>query len=314
MVSTVSAAGKITDVAGKASGVLGSIADYWGLGRWLDRRSRSKDVDAAVERYESLYGTGMPDEVRDLLYAKYVAESRKLDNLTEVLSIVRDARRGRDDTGTMPQQDWLDAFEDGASHAYDDEVRAMWAQLLAGELDHPGSFSKRTLRTLTDMNAEEAELFRRVCACSVEWRVWNHFTDDSGHWYRMPLLASYSEPVDDRLDFDDMDANGLWKEEIAPLEDAQLLSQTNGWLYATGTGPATYLQIRYQGRSGGPWRTLTLRSVNQMETARFGSGIAFTKTGQELSSLCDDTFATSGYLPGLIDDIRYRMGLETVEC
>lgn len=113
VVSAVGSTGRITDVAGKASGVLGSIADYWGLGRWLDRRSRSKDVDAAVERYESLYGTGMPDEVRDLLYAKYVAESRRLDNLTEVLSILRDARRGRDDTGTKPQQDWLDAFEDG---------------------------------------------------------------------------------------------------------------------------------------------------------------------------------------------------------
>ena len=184
MISAVSAAGKIVDVAEKGSGVLGRIADYWGLGRALDRRSRAKDVDAAVKLYESLYGTDAPDKLKDLLYTKYITESRKLDNLVEVLSIVSEARRGKNNAGTMPQQDWLDAFEDGASHAYEDEIRTLWARLLDEEITSAGSFSKRTLATLKGMNGMEARKLRILCSWSVE------IQDQTGRWIPVPLLQS----------------------------------------------------------------------------------------------------------------------------
>ena len=178
--------GGIANVAGKGSGVLGSIADYWGLGRALERRSRSKGVDAAVKVYESLYGIEMPEEVKDLVYAKYLTESRKQDNLIEVFSIVRDARQRKEEAGTVPQKDCLDAFEDGASHAYDDEVRALWAHLLTGEIDKPGSFSKRAIRILRDMSIHEATLFRRLCSWCIE-----AYFPSSKEWIPIPVTAPW---------------------------------------------------------------------------------------------------------------------------
>ena len=265
VVSTVSAAGKITDVAGKASGVLGSIADYWGLGRWLDRRSRAKDVDAAVKLYESLYGTDAPDKLKDLLYTKYITESRKLDNLVEVLSIVSEARRGKNNAGTMPQQDWLDAFEDGASHAYEDEIRTLWARLLDEEITSAGSFSKRTLATLKGMNGMEARKLRILCSWSVE------IQDQTGRWIPVPLLQSPLECG--------AGANGIPLSEISMLEDAGLTTQM------PGHAPDVYVQ---------PDSTCSIR-INTMPASLHNKSdhllvyrptYAFTSIGIQLSKLC----------------------------
>ena len=299
VISAVSAAGKIVDVAEKGSGVLGHIADYWGLGRWLDRRSRSKDVDAAVKVYESLYGTDMPKELKDLVYAMYLTEARKLGNVIEVFSIVRGSRRGRENDGTVPERPWLDVYFDGASHAYDGDVRAMWAQLLNGEIDSPGSFSMRALRTLTDMSANEAELFRYLCSWSVEWR-----TEDRDRWRPLPLLATQTDNLGDGTVY----ANGPWHRELAPLEHANLTSQANGDVYAGDIAFESPLHMRY--RSQGKWVELTLKPTNA--SSRFGSGYAFTAVGVELSALCDSELGSADGLEELVTEYAEMGGYEIV--
>lgn len=302
VVSAVGAAGKIADTVGKGSGVLGRIADYWGLGRWLDRRSRSKDVDAAVERYKSLYGKDADDGVKDLLYAKYITESRRLDNLTEVFSIVRDARRGRDDAGTVPQPDWLDAFEDGASHAYDDEVRAMWAQLLAGELDRPGSFSKRTMRTLSDMSQDEANTFRAACEWGVEWCV------EGKSWHPLPLQATTEQPDG----FICISGNGMLKFELAELSDLNLISRSGDDLYSEWIDCNHPLLIRYKDNADTVILTLETNSKVHKQHV-FGCGYTFTTTGRELSKLCE--IGCSGEADSLVRIYANKTGYTiTNEC
>ncbi|WP_288439453.1 DUF2806 domain-containing protein [uncultured Bifidobacterium sp.] len=265
VISAIGVGKKIADVTEKSSGVLARIVDYWGLGRYLDRRSRAKDVDAAVAQYESLYGTDMPDDLKDLLYTKYLAETRRLDNLAEVLSIVREARRGKNDAGTIPQQDWLDAFEDGASHAYEDEIRTLWAQLLDAEITSAGSFSKRTIATLKGMNGMEARKLRILCSWSVE------IQDQTGRWVPIPLLQSPLECG--------AGANGIPLSEISMLEDAGLTTQM------PGHAPDVYVQ---------PDSTCSIR-INTMPASLHNKSdhllvyrptYAFTSIGIQLSKLC----------------------------
>ncbi len=49
-------------------------------------------------------------------------------------------------------------------NASDDDVSGHFAHLLAGELQSPGSFRKRTLSILSDMNADEAHAFQVFCS------------------------------------------------------------------------------------------------------------------------------------------------------
>lgn len=264
VISAVSAAGKV-DVAEKGSGVLGRIADYWGLGRALDRRSRAKDVDAAVKLYESLYGADAPDKLKDLLYTKYITESRKLDNLVEVLSIVSEARRGKNNAGTMPQQDWLDAFEDGASHAYEDEIRTLWARLLDEEITSAGSFSKRSLVTLKGMNGTEARKLRVLCSWSVEIR------DQTGRWVPVPLLQSPLECG--------AGANGIPLSEVSMLEDAGLTTQMPGHAPDVYVPPNSTCVIRVNATQA------TLRNDSD-QLRGYRPTYAFTSIGIELAKLC----------------------------
>lgn len=292
MVSAVGAAGKIADTVGKGSGVLGRIADYWGLGRALDRRLRSKDIDAAVARYESLYEADMPDELKDLVYAKYLTEARKLDNLTEVLSIVRDARQRKEEAGTMPQKDWLDAFEDGASHAYDDEVRALWAHLLTGEIDKPGSFSKRAIRILRDMSIHEATLFRRLCSWCIE-----AYSPSSKEWIPMPVTAPWISTTN---------ADALTMSDIRELEHVGVVDrQIPGGRTKLFLKPHSTTSIRINGVPSGVNNDCDVLLCYIPE-------IEMTSIGIELSKLCSlgnaETDFVSTIKTMLTTSVRSMMG------
>ena len=260
VVSAVGAAGGIADVVGKGSGVLGSIADYWGLGRALERRSRSKDVDAAVKVYEFLYGREMPDEVKDLVYAKYLTESRKQDNLDEVFSIVRDARRGRENDGTVPQKAWLDTYLDGASHAYDDKEQKLWAKLMDDELDHPGRFPKRILGVLSMMDGREAHAFSRFCS----YCVWAYTGTPEMNPYIQPMAG------EDRFG----------SETIDLLVGAGLLSRTR-W---------AYVSIPVGGRMLVEGTRGMYEISNPCDHAidyTFAGELSLTPTGTSIAQLCD---------------------------
>lgn len=72
--------------------------------------------------------------------------------------------------------DWLSGFIDTTSGVFDEQMQDLWARILAGELEHPGSYSKRTLSILRDLTQEEARTFERMAACVV-------FSDDDAYLY-----------------------------------------------------------------------------------------------------------------------------------
>ncbi len=45
---------------------------------------------------------------------------------------------------------------------YDDEAQGLWAKLIAGEINHPGSYSVRTIEVLKTLTKEEAKLFQDI--------------------------------------------------------------------------------------------------------------------------------------------------------
>ncbi len=58
--------------------------------------------------------------------------------------------------------DWMLLFLDHAKKVSDDEMRGLWAKILAGEVTEPGRYAKRTLSFLSTLSREEAELFTTV--------------------------------------------------------------------------------------------------------------------------------------------------------
>ena len=59
----------------------------------------------------------------------------------------------------MVEDDWLVNFFDKSRIVSDDQMQDLWARVLSGEANAPGSFSKRTVNTLADLDRSDAELF-----------------------------------------------------------------------------------------------------------------------------------------------------------
>jgi Protein of unknown function (DUF2806) len=62
-----------------------------------------------------------------------------------------------------PTSDWMAEFIDLCKNASDARMQDLWARVLAGETQRPGSFSIRALFTLKTLLPSEAKQFRKAC-------------------------------------------------------------------------------------------------------------------------------------------------------
>ena len=61
------------------------------------------------------------------------------------------------------EDDWLVNFFDKSRIVSDNEMQDLWSRVLAGEANVPGTYSKRTVNFLSDLDKAEADLFTKLC-------------------------------------------------------------------------------------------------------------------------------------------------------
>lgn len=61
------------------------------------------------------------------------------------------------------EDDWLTNFFDKCRIVSDDQMQSLWAKVLAGEANSPGTYSKRTVNFLGSLDKADAELFSSIC-------------------------------------------------------------------------------------------------------------------------------------------------------
>lgn len=59
-------------------------------------------------------------------------------------------------------------FFDAAGNIRAEDMRQLWARVLAGEIEHPGSFSLRTVEVLRNMSQAEALAFKNASSLVLE--------------------------------------------------------------------------------------------------------------------------------------------------
>lgn len=65
-------------------------------------------------------------------------------------------------------EDWALRFFDISKNIRDEEMKNLWASILADEVISPGSYSLRTLETLKNMNRQDAELFIKISNLALD--------------------------------------------------------------------------------------------------------------------------------------------------
>ena len=67
------------------------------------------------------------------------------------------------------QDDWITNLFDKCRNVSDTDMQGLWARILAGEANRAGSFSRKTVNLLADMDSASARLFTTLCG--FEWRI-----------------------------------------------------------------------------------------------------------------------------------------------
>lgn len=67
------------------------------------------------------------------------------------------------------ENDWVVNFFDKSRIVSDNEMQDLWSRVLAGEANSPGTYSKRTVNFLSDLDKTEAGLFTKLCGFG--WQI-----------------------------------------------------------------------------------------------------------------------------------------------
>lgn len=170
--------------------------------------------------------------------------------------------------------DWMTNFFDKSRIVSDVDMQSLWAQVLAGEANSPGAYSKRTVNALASLDKIDAELFSKLCGC-----VWKHRS-------AVPLVFD--------VDHEIYRSHGLDYNALSHLESIGLVHFDHSGGFVIRGVPketeVTYFDERL---------TLTLpkEEKNELDVGT----VRFTQVGNELATVC-----VSQPVEGLMEYVRSK--------
>ena len=227
-------------------------------------------------------------------------EEKRQNNIGQVVTKAALELEGKNVEDHEPDHDWTARFFNDIQDVSTEETQVLYARILAGEVERPGSTSIRTLSILKDLDRSTAMHFKTLCSASVFLRPSKNVFLDA----RMPSLGS------------DAGSNALQQYGLA-FADLNLLNEHgliiadyNSWYdYKMSIGVVLpgrereqlRIPFTFQGRS---W---VLESTTQpREDKEFRlSGVALTRSGQELSQIVE-LQPMEEYFHGLINFFAKR--------
>ena len=179
-----------------------------------------------------------------------------------------------------PDHDWTARFFSYIQDVSSEEMQSLWAKVLAGEIERPGSTSIRTLSILRNLDKATATLFKRLCSACVSIRPDGKSFLDA----RVPSLGG--NPASNTLE-----KYGFSFDSLNVLnEHGLVISDYNSWKDFRVCIKATVIKSRVVripfSFQGCHW---VLKSTVQSDADQEFklSGVALTRAGRELSRIVD---------------------------
>lgn len=244
----------------------------------------SKPADTLIKKVsDAVGGLFAPYQVKRMAKAEAEAAMIKAQSKTEITDLHRRAvhrwieeeaqrQKNMEDitAKALPQldekatpdsveDDWLVNFFDKSRIVSDNEMQELWSRVLAGEANTPGTYSKRTVNFLSDLDKADAELFAKLCGFG--WMIRNV----------VPLVFDVEAEIYNK--------HGINFSVLIHLESIGLIQFDDFAGFAKLDFPKTFSVFYY-----GKRLTLEMPSDNGNE---LGIGkVLLTKIGQELAPIC----------------------------
>ena len=156
------------------------------------------------------------------------------------------------------ENDWIANFFDKCRIVSDSEMQSLWSRVLAGEANAPGTYSKRTVNLLSDLDKSDAELFTQFCGFG--WMIGN-FT---------PLV------FDERAEI--YTKHGIDFDTLSHLESIGLVQFSGIAGFQRGNLPKGFVVLYYR-------RPLLLEMPKDADNELDIGKVLLTKIGQELAPI-----------------------------
>ncbi len=188
----------------------------------------------------------------------------------------------KDVADSETDHDWTARFFSEIQDISSDEMQSLWAKVIAGEVERPGSTSIKTLSILRNLDRATAALFRTLCSACVSLRPAGNMIVDA----RIPSLGGNAAT-------NALQKYGLGFGNLNVLnEHGLIISDYNSWRdYSESIGiflPKPHpgivrIPFSFQGRY---WVLVPTTQRNLDKEFKL-SGVALTRSGTELSRIVD---------------------------
>jgi len=150
------------DIAKPATVLIEKISDAIGgyFKPYQIRRVAKAEAEAEIIKTQAQIE--VTDLQRRALVRFITEEARKQDNIEK---ITQKALPHLEDSSNPQnvEDDWIVNFFDKCRIVSDEEMQSLWAKVLAGEANSPGTYSKRTVNFLGSLDKTDAHLFTSLC-------------------------------------------------------------------------------------------------------------------------------------------------------
>ena len=287
---------KLVDhVASGIGSVAGSMLAPWRAGK----EARAKEIAAEGEARALLIQATAQADARQLLLSPHNPVSGTLvisDRVRQrirfqeqkrqanIESVVKEAAKQLVDKTVVddePDHDWTARFFNSVQDVSSQDMQALWARVLSGEVERRGTTSVRTLEILRNLNQATATLFRKLCSACVVLTPGESVVLDA----RVPSLGGNAA-------HNSLEAHGLGFGVLNRLnEHGLIISDYNSWYdyqlaigLAIGADQTTVrVPFTFQGKK---W-VLVPQANRKPQTKHKLSGVALSTSGAELARIVE---------------------------
>lgn len=224
------------------------------------QKTRIAEAEAKAELIKAKSDIEITDLYRRADHRCIEEEAIHQENIEGIIKKAISKLKDQSDPSKM-DVDWIANFFQKSRIVSDAEMQELWASILAGEANSPGSYSKRTVNFLEDMDKKDAEYFAKLCRFG--WQMFDEFT---------PLIFNYQNHI--------YKSNGINFPTLSHLESIGLIHQEHHFNGYVNDNTPKRFTASYFGRS------LNLDIKKQKENKIEVGQVILTKVGLELASIC----------------------------
>jgi hypothetical protein len=223
---------------------------------WQIKRIAKAEAEAAIIKAQT--GIQITDLHRRAMHRFIEEEAQRQKNIEDITmkALPQLSEEAKPDA---IEDDWITNFFDKSRIVSDTEMQDLWSRILAGEANAPGTYSKRTVNFLSDLDKIDAELFSRLCGFG--WVIGSF----------VPLVFDVQGDIYNR--------NGVNFGTLTHLESIGLIQFDNLAGFVRHKIPKRFVVHYYE-------RPFYLEMANDADNALELGRTLLTKTGAELAPIC----------------------------